>query len=214
MDPVLEKDVQLTAFLGESLPNSYEVLLFDIAGKDIPLLTQHNGDRKVIAEIRAFLKTVRENETVLGNGMLLNRGLSVPPARLIRLSVYFRKNDAGEPVGALCLAMHMEPYLAMSSILESATRFNVEDLEEIRPERREAQLPQEPTLQTINEMVHAFSAQPERMTPDEKAELLVDLYDAGVFSLKGAVARTADTMELSEKSVYRYLAKIRRARGE
>ena len=214
MDPIMEKDIQLAAFLGETLPISYEVLLFDLTRESMPLVTQHNGDKKMIAEVRKVLKAAQKNETILANGMLLNHGIGVLPRGLAKLSAYFRQDEAGETVGALCLVMHMDAYLTLSQILESATKLNLEDIEEVRPQRHEAQLFQEPTLQTIDEMVREFTDEPERMTPDEKNELLLDLYDAGIFSLKGAVARAADAMELSEKSVYRYLAKIRRARGE
>ena len=42
---------------------------------------------------------------------------------------------------------------------------------------------------------------------------MVDLYDAGFFELKGAVAKAAEVLGISQKSVYRYLAKIKQARN-
>ena len=45
-------------------------------------------------------------------------------------------------------------------------------------------------------------------------EIILELYEMGVYSLKGSVARTAEVLQISEQSVYRYLSKIKRARGE
>ena len=45
-------------------------------------------------------------------------------------------------------------------------------------------------------------------------ELLTDMYDEYVFSVKGSVAKTAEVLGMSEQSVYRYIAGIKKTRGE
>ncbi len=62
-------------------------------------------------------------------------------------------------------------------------------------------------------MVKEMGVEPGRISQEERLEAIFDLYDMGVFELKGAVARTADALEISAQSVYRYLAKIKRARS-
>ncbi|MBR4905403.1 MAG: helix-turn-helix domain-containing protein, partial [Clostridia bacterium] len=71
-----------------------------------------------------------------------------------------------------------------------------------------------PTLDTIERIVSEETDAPQRLTPEEKKALIVELYDAGVFDLKGAVAEAAAALHLSEQSIYRYLSQIRRMRGE
>ena len=44
--------------------------------------------------------------------------------------------------------------------------------------------------------------------------MIIQLYDSGVLDLKGAVAKTAQALRMSEQSIYRYVAKVKRGRGE
>jgi predicted transcriptional regulator YheO len=74
------------------------------------------------------------------------------------------------------------------------------------------QMVREPSLDSIGEIVAEFNVVPENTTPDERLEIMCDLYDAGVFRLKGAVAKTAEVLHMSEQSVYRYLTRIKKAR--
>ena len=70
----------------------------------------------------------------------------------------------------------------------------------------------EVSLNTVTEVIRQFSDMPTRMTLEERQEVICDLYDMGVYNLRGAVAKTAEIMQISEQSVYRYIAKIKKAR--
>ena len=50
----------------------------------------------------------------------------------------------------------------------------------------------------------------ERLTQNEKIEIIGELNRAGLFQLKGAVGAVAEYLYCSEASVYRYQSKIQR----
>lgn len=213
MNAQIEKYVPLITLLGESLPNICEVFLFDLTEKGMPVAAQHNARRKTADALRSYLKTILKSKTVVKNGLLTNRNSGGPGEMLCKTSVLLIKDETGDPVGALVLSIAVMELLPMHNCLQELLTFDTTDIEDIQP-RQECVQKENPTLDTIDWMVAEFADQPERLTPDEKMELIIDLYDTGVFELKGAVARAAFVLGMSEQSVYRYLAKIRRIRGD
>ena len=43
------------------------------------------------------------------------------------------------------------------------------------------------------------------LKPEQKLEIVRELFQKGIFSLKGAVTQVAEVMRVSEPSIYRYL---------
>ena len=127
--------------------------------------------------------------------------------------IQFLRDSEGTLVGALVLYIELTPFVALSSHIDNLLHFDVTNIDEIQPVQPPAPT-EEPTLELIDKMVSEFSDAPDRLTPDEKTELIIDLYDSGVLDLKGAVAKTAQALRMSEQSIYRYVAKVKRGRGE
>ena len=213
MNPFVERYVPLVTFLGDTVTYTCEIMLFDLSEKNFPLAAQCNAHRGAAEAVRRYLRTALKSQTVVDNGMLTNRNDVMGRERLDKTSILLIKDEDGQPVGALVLSMDLTAFLPMQAVFQNLLTFNGEELEEIRPRQEEAP-PETPTLDTIDRMVAEFTADPERMTIDEKTELILDLYDEGVFELKGAVARAAFSLNMSQQSIYRYLAKIKRFRGE
>ena len=132
---------------------------------------------------------------------------------LSKVSIQFLRDSEGTLVGALVLYIELTPFVALSSHIDNLLHFDVTNIDEIQPVQPPAPT-EEPTLELIDKMVSEFSDAPDRLTPDEKTELIIDLYDSGVLDLKGAVAKTAQALRMSEQSIYRYVAKVKRGRGE
>ena len=61
----------------------------------------------------------------------------------------------------------------------------------------------------IDKILNEYSIAPERMSVDEKIEVVKKLSDHGLFMLKGGLAEVAMRMNLSEATIYRYLNKIK-----
>ena len=145
--------------------------------------------------------------------MLVCRGDVTMDKGLSKVSIQFLRDSEGTLVGALVLYIELTPFVALSSHIDNLLHFDVTNIDEIQPVQPPAPT-EEPTLELIDKMVSEFSDAPDRLTPDEKTELIIDLYDSGVLDLKGAVAKTAQALRMSEQSIYRYVAKVKRGRGE
>ena len=53
----------------------------------------------------------------------------------------------------------------------------------------------------------------DRLTPDERIQIIASLEAGGIFLLKGAVKDVADALHCSQASVYRYLSQIKKDEG-
>ncbi len=216
MHPAAEQCRQTAAFLAEALPDAYGILLFDLTQEGFPLEAKYHfkytNAQKYVEPFRGYLRQILKSEAVVHNGMLTCRGDVAIENKMFKTSFLITKDEAEAPVCCLVLYMEVSELLPVYRYVEQLFSFRSEEIAEITP--REPEQEEELTLDVIDRETERFTDAPERMTPDERMELLLDLYDTGVFELKGAVSRAAFVLGMSEPSVYRYLAKIRRARGE
>ena len=60
----------------------------------------------------------------------------------------------------------------------------------------------------VSEVVSNYPVPVERLTQDEKMEIMAALNRKGVFLLKGSVSYVAKELHSSEASIYRYLGKL------
>lgn len=213
MHKLLEQYQTTVAFLSESLPKTWEVLLFDLTQKNMPVVENKQSSRKRVDSLRSYIRQAMRRSTVLENGMLVCRADVTMGKGLSKVSIQFLRDSEGTLVGALVLYIELTPFVALSSHIDNLLHFDVTNIDEIQPVQPPAPT-EEPTLELIDKMVSEFSDAPDRLTPDEKTELIIDLYDSGVLDLKGAVAKTAQALRMSEQSIYRYVAKVKRGRGE
>jgi predicted transcriptional regulator YheO len=65
------------------------------------------------------------------------------------------------------------------------------------------------TVSSIESVIDEMNIPPERMSPDEKMDIVKKLNDKGVFLIKGEVSRVAEYLKVSDATVYRYLNKIK-----
>ena len=213
MNPRLETHLMTAAFLSKALPDGSGVVLYDLTAKGTPAVFEHGVSGAARDAARNFIKKAVLSPTVTENGMLLNRSEASAKDRLRKLSVLFIKDDDGKAIGALALIVELNGILAANTYMSSLLSFDTNDLEDIAPMEKPGES-RAPGVDGIEAFILKEVAEPERLTPDEKTELIMDLYDTGVFSIKGSVMKTASILNMSEQSVYRYIAKIRRTRGE
>ena len=63
------------------------------------------------------------------------------------------------------------------------------------------------TSNMVREVMAGYSVPAERLTPNEKMDIVAELNRRGVFLIKGAVALVATSLAASEATIYRYLNK-------
>lgn len=212
MNRTLKQMIPMAAFLASTLPYAYEIRLFDCMEKGMPIVRQFNTKRGYDEALRKYIRSMLKQPTIVESGMLLNRADIEVKGKLYKSSFYLVKDADEQIAGVLSISIMLNDFFAAYGFWESMLSCSTEEFAAIQPPPETDNA--NPTLETIDAIVHESTDAPERLTPEEKIPLFIDLYDAGVFELKGAVAKAAETLHMSEQSVYRYLAKIRRARGE
>ena len=212
MNDELKKYSELVPFFAEALGNLFEINLFDMTDPDYPIVASANGNGDVQERVREFLSEIADSKIVRNRKYIENRPLEINFERLLKISVYFIKDEQEKLLGALCISVQCNFFMKMSQFAMNMLQFNMEDLDDdsFYDEEISASA-KEPSLDSITEFVKEYGVEPERITQNERLEIICDLYDMGVYNLKGAVAKTAEALQVSEQSVYRYITKIKKA---
>lgn len=213
MDNELKRYIKLVPFMGETLGPAFEVILFDLTELGQIVVASANVRDSSVEKARALALEAMECEKTKMSGYVVNRGVETNPGKLSKISVFYVRNGKEEIVGALCICMKCDPFLKLETIIEGFLRFDTDDIG-IGMQETELfkSVSREPSLDGISNYIRSFGIESGRTNLDERMEIICDLYDMGVFNLKGAVARTAEELQISTKSVYRYLANIKKVR--
>ena len=132
----------------------------------------------------------------------------------LRSSTFFIK-DSGELIGLLCINFDSSRYRELSarvmdlcgSLLTpgapSGTHLIVENDEHTYPSSIAGA-----TASIVSSVIADYPVPVDRLTQDEKMEIMDALNRKGVFLLKGSVSHVARELHSSEASIYRYLGKL------
>ena len=212
MQDSLKQYRDLIGFLKKALPDDYDMVLFDLTKKGYPVLEQTTWSERELAPLRKLIADSMKKEDSAAGGDILNR-LITTGNTMHKVSIRII-SDGGHPLYAFCFLLDMSFPLKLNRFAMDLLQINGEDGEPI------SFFPEEPVdsqrtgeLDDIPAMVAEFGTLPEDMTPSERREVCVDLYDVGVFRLKGAIPKTAEALGISEQTVYRYVSAIRKARS-
>lgn len=227
-NPILQQYVKLTEFLGHTLGPSYEVALHDLTNKDrsiIAIANNHVSGREVGAPLTNMALSILKDKSYETSDYRLNYyGVSVN-GKDLRSSTLFIK-DNGRLVGMLCINFDDSRYLAAS---ENVLRLCHPDIfidDHIAPQQAEPGDPFPRAVPATTESFHnsidavagdavgreliRLGVTADRLTPDERMQIIASLENGGIFLLKGAVKDVADALHCSQASVYRYLSQIKK----
>ena len=212
MNRTLEAYKGLISFLGEALPEEFDAVLFDLTDKRFPVIEKSDWGKSGEELMRKAIADNLKNGFTDGRDFVLNSITATKDKRLLKMNIFYIKEE-GRPVGALVLNMEMDFFLRMSSFLNKRlmTEKDGDSVylsgmpSDLRARRAEG-------LDAIDSVIRSFGPPAEKMTPSERKEVFIDIYDTGVFKLKGAIPRAAEALKVSEKTIYRYLSEIKKGR--
>lgn len=212
---ILNLYLPLVDFLADALGPSTEVVLNDcskLASSVIAIRNNHHSGRKLGSPITDYaMSVIRSGEYKNKNYDIHYKG-KANEKDFISSSFYI-KNPSGKLVGMLCLNTDT----GCAEHLLDATRKLLESMNFgmlLTPP--ESQLPATENLDTslttlinplITKTIEKYGHDPSRMTREEKMEIVRELSQQGVSSVKGGVAEIALQLKISESTVYRYLNK-------
>ena len=227
MNPhLLQQFSKLTEFLGRALGPDYEVALHDLTDKDcsiVAIANNHISGREIGAPLtNVALKIIADRSYLTSDYRVHYRGLSAD-GKMLRSSTFFLKDENGALVGLLCINFDDSRYKAISdsilglchpdAFVETNFLFDEHRLMTQRtPEDPETfqHTPRGVAGSEVATVLRDMNVAAERLTQDEKMEVVGVLESRGVFLLKGAVKDVAEALCCSPASVYRYLSKLRK----
>lgn len=218
---LLRQYVKLTEFLGAALGPDYEVALHDLTDKNRSIIAIVNGyisGREIGAPLTNMALSVLKDESYEWQDYRLHySGLSVT-GNVLRSSTMFIKEN-GKLVGMLCINFDDSRYQAFAQQVLTLCHPNQFFQALTQPEDLPGDAPRPETFRNSTEAVaqdalahelERMGVPAERLTSEERLQIIAALEKSGIFLLKGAVKDVAAGLGCSQASVYRYLSQIRK----
>ncbi|MEA5082729.1 MAG: PAS domain-containing protein [Lachnospiraceae bacterium] len=214
----------LVDFLGRTLGPDYEIALHDLGKKQsiVAIANGHISGRAIGAPLtNVAMQNIAERNYETQNYYLSHRGLSAD-GRLLRSSSFYIKDEHGKLVGLLCINFDDTRYQQLSELVFSLC--HPDEYAEKNISIGSSPLPdgEDETFYSsiasaadaaLLSVMKSSSVPTDRLTQDEKMEIVGLLNSKGIFMLKGAVTEVAERLSCSPASIYRYLGKLNRKKN-
>ena len=217
---LLRQYVKLTEFLGAALGPDYEVALHDLTDKSRTIIAIANGyisGREIGAPLTNMALGVLKDESYEWQDYRLHYSGVSAAGNPLRSSTMFIKED-GKLIGMLCINFDDSRFQSFAQQVLTLCHPNqfVQALDQ-PPEEGHAARPE--TFRNSTEAVaqdavthelERLGVPADRLTSEERLQIIDALEKSGIFLLKGAVKDVAAGLGCSQASVYRYLSHIRK----
>lgn len=225
MNPhMLRQYTQLTEFLGRVLGPDYEIAFHDLTNKERSLVAIANNsisDRDVGAPLTNVALKILADHSYQHSDYRVHYHGKTCHGKPLRSSTLFIKDEQGELVGLLCINFDDHRYTELSEKIRGLchpdifveTNFSydenllspMDDEVETYPRTAEGT-----AAEAVANVLNSKGLSAQRLTLDERMDVIQQLDSKGIFLLKGAVKDVAEALSCSPASVYRYLTNLRR----
>ncbi|MDD2447335.1 MAG: PAS domain-containing protein, partial [Tissierellia bacterium] len=222
---ILNQYIKLVEFLGITLGPDYEIVLHDVREKENSIIAIANGHitgRGIGSPISQKCLNLINNKDYLERDFDTNfNSVSNNTNKLLRSSILYIK-DNNELIGLLCMNFNDSKYMAISKEImelchphELIGKNNFEAVDEIMPALDDNTNFENHNIHnlariTIETILQKIQIPPERLTKDEKLEIVRELNHKGLFRLKESVQIVAELLHCSEATIYRYLSSLKK----
>ena len=204
--------IPLMKFLSSFLGKHTEIVLYDtkkIVHIENPLNNfRKAGDKLGDAELKFLDEQFYKTVDYIANYRSLSRN-----TQKLRSATYFVRDDDEELLGMLTINYRVNHLVEMRESIDVLIN-GFEGKESSRglhePHFFEVFNSSFEDLMTssIKEIVNKYDVPPERLTPEEKTQIIQALEKRGVFLIKGSVVEVAKALKSSEATIYRYLSQL------
>lgn len=138
------------------------------------------------------------------NDVVANYKTQTEDQRSIKSTTVLLRDQKGEAIGALCINYDLHPLQQIQEFLNSFARVEEETIKD------EVEL-----FGNVQEIAHNLIQQiigesnVEKMDRSKKLEIVRFMDEKGVFLIKGAIEKVAESLQVSKVTIYSYLDQIR-----
>lgn len=202
-------------FLSELLGKNHEIVLHDLTDLNKSIIAIRNNNisgRDVGGPATDLVLKILNNKELQKRNYIANYKGYAKNGNEFRSSTFFIRDKKDKLIGMLCINSDLSAINKLVDAVQSiVSNHNVKEynLDSMSFSENLSSSIEELTMDSIESVINTKNIGPERMTPDEKIEIVQELNQKGVFLLKGAVSEVAQQLKSSEASIYRYLSKIK-----
>lgn len=213
--------IPLVDFIAGIVGPNCEVVLHDMQNLDesiIAIKNEHISGRKLGGPLTDFGLKILKDKSFEKTDYLLNYQNKSKDGRALRSSTFFIKDHDKNLIGMLCINIDLSAPIAAKNFIDNfivgEQKNHISDFlpvdTSIKTDSTEnlTKSIDELIYTIIENTINGYAIPPERLSPDEKQDIISKLNERGVFLLKGAVSKVATHLKVSENTVYRYLNKI------
>lgn len=223
---MVKKLLPIVDFLGTALGDNVEIVLHDLADPENSIIAIANGHisgRKIGGPLTDLVLKVMKEGLDKKTNFISNYTAKVKNNRSCRSSSFFIRDDEEKIVAVLCINVDVTKFSEARSLLDSLigvqggkivpveTR-NTEEVEvgdflDVFENLHESI--DDVLTAIIDKVFNEFPVPPDRLSLEEKIDVVKKLNEHGLFLLKGGLSELARRMNISEATIYRYLNKIK-----
>lgn len=213
MHKLLENYIGIVEFLGEFLGEDTEVVLHDVVNLEksiVAIKNNHISGREIGAPATNLVLKILKNKEYKDKNYLSNYKGTSKTGKILKSATYFIKDEQNEVIGMLCINIDIDKMNQLKSFIDKIVMFDEDNNQTSKISETLSQSTKELTFDNIYKVVDNFGIPAERMSQEEKIQIIEELNDKGIFLIKGAVSEAANALKVSEASIYRYLSKIKK----
>lgn len=227
--------IPMIKFLAEILGPNCEVVLHDTKNYENSIIAIENNyisGRKIGAPLTDLALKVLKDKEYLDVDYVKNYQAKTKDGKILNSFTYFIKDSDGQILGFICInkdvtnLIHTRDTLnelIFGTLTEKLIKENalnkpkvIEDNLNEKNQKNTSNLVTENLSDSLDDLIEDMvqesilknGVEPERMSPEEKIDIVKMLNEKGLFQIKGIVSKVAEYLQTSEASVYRYLSKV------
>ncbi|WKY46867.1 PAS domain-containing protein [Eubacteriaceae bacterium ES3] len=213
--------IPMVNFLAKVLGPNTEIVLHDLRNYEESIIAIENGHisgRKVGGPVTDLVLGIVKNREYDDSDYVANYTGKTKSGNLLKSSSFFIKDAQGSIIGMLCINTNISVYMELQKQLGELINYGM-DQKLVSGDNNEnavaaieenfSESVEDITLGSIEAVLADYDIPPERMSSDEKMEIVKKLFDKGIFLIKGEVSRVAEYLKVSDATLYRYLHKIK-----
>ena len=205
--------IPLVDFLGEIMGENTEILLHDLSQPDTSVIAISHGfhsGRTIGSPVTDLAMDIQNSQSYKTENYLTHYR-AISKGKQYLSSTYYIKNG-DELIGMLCLNADIQPAQNFAEAMKKfmkATNLGafVDETPDTRTIRESLDSPIASLAESIiSKTILESGIAPDRMTREEKMQIVWTLTEQDIPRMKGAVSEIAKQLQLSESTVYRYIS--------
>ncbi|EIC96342.1 YheO-like / HTH domain multi-domain protein [Lachnoanaerobaculum saburreum F0468] len=205
----INRYIDISNFLGTLLGPDYEIIIYDLNY----ILHTVNGEisgRKAGDTISPAMKTILSIKKSFDKKWISNYRALSGNGKILRCSTFYIRDTGNNLIGAMNISFDDNRYKELSNLVFSLCHPDNYVSKNISIEIKgntEQELFSDSISNAIDEILHRIDRELpfSKLSHIEKLNIIKQLYQKGIFSMKGAVKTVGHRLSCSTASMYRYL---------